>query len=57
MRTLMEIMGHASMQTTLRYADYSPDPTGGRVWVERAFARGTDRGTDRSESQVISENE
>jgi hypothetical protein len=25
------------MQTTLRYADYSPDPSGGAVWAERAF--------------------
>ena len=37
MRALMALMGHASMQTTLRYADYSPDPSGGAVWARRAF--------------------
>lgn len=37
MRALMALMGHASMQTTLRYADYSPEPSGGAVWAQRAF--------------------
>ncbi len=59
MRALMAMMGHASMQTTLRYADYAPDPTGGAVWAQRAFGealQGTLRGTQLSETQVISEN-
>lgn len=33
----MEMMGHASMATTLVYADYAPDPSGGAVWARRAF--------------------
>lgn len=37
-RIISEFMGHASIQTTMIYAHYSPDPTGGRVWVERAFS-------------------
>lgn len=37
MRALMEWMGHASIQTTMIYADYAPDPSGGRAWAERAF--------------------
>lgn len=37
MRALMEFMGHASMQTTLIYADYAPDPSGGAAWAARAF--------------------
>ena len=52
MRALMAMKGHASMQTTLRYADYSPDPSGGGVWAARAFGderRGTERGTELSE--------
>ncbi len=55
-RALMEMMGHASMQTTLRYAAYAPDPTGGAMWAQRAFGeepRGTVRGTQLTESQVI----
>ena len=31
-------MGHASMQTTLRYADYAPDPSGAAVWTQQASA-------------------
>ncbi len=56
MRALMHMMGHASMATTLRYADYSADPTGGAVWAQRAFgeeSRGTVRGTELTAHQVI----
>ncbi len=59
MRALMQMMGHASMATTLRYADYSADPTGGAVWARKAFdtpRQGTVQGTELTESQVISEN-
>jgi integrase len=56
MRALMEFMGHASMQTTLIYADYSPDPSGGVMHANRAFAvRGSTRGSNLSETQVTSE--
>jgi integrase len=51
MRPLMEFMGHAALQTTMIYAAYSPDPTGGRAWANGAFDRGTVPGTDLSESQ------
>jgi site-specific recombinase XerD len=39
MRTLQELMGHKDIQTTQRYADYSPNPAE-RTLVEAAFARG-----------------
>ncbi len=55
-RALMAMMGHATMATTLRYAAYAPDPTGGAVWAQRAFgeeSQGTVRGTELTESQVI----
>ena len=39
MRTLQEWMGHRDFKTTLIYADYAPDPAGGRAWAEKAFAR------------------
>lgn len=38
MRTLQAWMGHADIQTTMIYADYAPDATNGREWVNRAFA-------------------
>ena len=37
-RIIQAFMGHASIQTTMRYADWAPDPTGGRVWVEKTFS-------------------
>jgi integrase len=56
MRALMEFMGHATMQTTMIYADYSPDPSGGVEHANRAFgARGSPRGSNLSESEVTSE--
>ncbi len=56
MRALMQMLGHATITTTLRYADYSPDPSGGAVWARRAFgeeSHGTVHGTDLTESKVI----
>ncbi len=55
-RALMAMVGHASMQTTLRYAAYAPDPTGGAAWAQQAFgeeSRGTVRGTELTAHQVI----
>jgi Phage integrase family len=37
MRTLQEWMGHRDFTTTLIYADFAPDPTGGAAFAERAF--------------------
>jgi integrase len=37
MRTLQEWMGHRDIQTTMIYADYSPDPSQGAAWAEAAF--------------------
>jgi integrase len=39
MRTLQEWMGHRDHTTTLIYADFAPDPTGGAAFAERAFGR------------------
>jgi integrase len=55
MRTLQEWMGHRDLTTTQIYADYSPSGTEGQV-IARAFARGSNRGSNLSESEVISEN-
>jgi integrase len=37
MRTLQEWMGHRDFTTTLVYADFAPDPTGGAAFAQRAF--------------------
>ena len=37
MRTLQEWMGHRDFTTTLIYADFAPDPSGGAAFAERAF--------------------
>jgi integrase len=39
MRTLQEWMGHRDFTTTLIYADFAPDPSGGAVFAQRAFGR------------------
>jgi integrase len=39
-RTLMQWMGHANMQTTLIYADYAPDPMQGAALAAKAFGGG-----------------
>jgi Phage integrase family len=39
MRTLQEWMGHRDHTTTLIYADFAADPTGGAAFAERAFGR------------------
>ena len=37
MRTLQEWMGHKDFATTLKYADYAPDPAQGAAFAELAF--------------------
>jgi site-specific recombinase XerC len=37
MRTLQEWMGHRDFTTTLIYAEFAPDPSGGAAFVARAF--------------------
>jgi hypothetical protein len=42
-------MGHRDFTTTLIYADYAPDPSGGAAFAERAFgdSAGNARSIDR----------
>jgi integrase len=54
LRTLQEWMGHRDFKTTLIYADYAPAAHETEM-AERAFARGTNRGTNLSESASNSE--
>jgi integrase len=56
LRTLQEWMGHRDFKTTLIYADYAPAAHETEM-AERAFARGTNRGTNLSESAGTSEME
>jgi len=51
MRTLQEWMGHADYKTTLIYADYSPDERRDRDIVARAFALGSNPGSNLSATQ------
>ena len=44
LRAIQEWMGHSDSRTTQRYADYSPDPSGGAEWAARAFAQPAARG-------------
>jgi integrase len=37
LRAIQEWMGHSSLQTTLVYAHYAPDPSQGTAWARRAF--------------------
>jgi integrase len=53
MRTLQEWMGHRDLATTQIYADYAPS-AGEAAMIEAAFARGTNQGTNLSESEGIS---
>jgi hypothetical protein len=46
MRTLQEWMGHRDYTTTLVYADFAPDPSGGAALAELAFGR-TEPGVER----------
>ncbi|MEX2106536.1 MAG: tyrosine-type recombinase/integrase [Solirubrobacterales bacterium] len=55
MRTLQEWMGHRDLATTQIYADYAPSVNEGQM-IARAFARGSNPGSNLSESEVISEN-
>lgn len=53
MRTLQEWMGHRHLATTEIYADYAPSAAEGQM-IARAFARGSNPGSNLSESEVIS---
>ena len=46
MRTLQEWMGHRDYTTTLIYADFAPDQSGGAAYAERAFGEVLDPGGD-----------
>jgi integrase len=41
LRSLMEWIGHADLQTTLRYADYPPGEAAGAAFAEQAFGART----------------
>jgi integrase len=51
LRTIQEWMGHADAKTTEIYRHYAPDAIHGADLVERAFARGGNRGGILSESE------
>ena len=51
MRTLQEWMGHRDFETTLIYADYSPDDRRERDLIARAFATGNKSGNNLSETE------
>ncbi len=53
-RTLQEWMGHRDLKTTEIYADYAPSAAEGQM-IARAFARGTNPGTNLSESEGTSD--
>lgn len=42
MRTLQEWMGHRDFTTTLIYADFAPDPSGGAAFAQKAFGDSAD---------------
>jgi integrase len=48
MRTLQEWMGHRDYTTTLIYADFAPDPSGGAAFAEKAFGQHAASRTDLS---------
>lgn len=54
MRTLQEWMGHRDLATTQIYADYAPSGSEGQM-VARAFARGSNSGSNLSESEGTSD--
>ena len=54
MRTLQEWMGHRDLATTQIYADYAPSAHEAEM-VAAAFARGSNRGSNLSASQLVSE--
>ena len=54
MRTLQEWMGHRDLATTQIYADYAPSAREAEM-VAAAFARGSNRGSNLTGSQPISE--
>ena len=50
LRMLQEWMGHRDFKTTLIYADYAPSEHEAQM-AERAFASGTNSGTNLSETE------
>ena len=56
MRTLQEWMGHRDISTTERYADYAPSQHEAEL-MERAWRRGSNRGSNLSESAVTQDPE
>ena len=54
LRTLQEWMGHRDFKTTLIYADYAPSEHEAAM-AERAFAAGTNSGTNLSETEMTSD--
>jgi integrase len=54
MRTLQEWMGHRDLATTQIYADYAPSEQEGQM-VARAFARGSNSGSNLSETEGTSD--
>ncbi len=54
MRTLQEWMGHRDFTTTLVYADFAPDPSGGAAFAERAFGDSADEASRTDQSAVES---
>lgn len=54
MRTLQEWMGHRDLTTTQRYADYAPSGREAEL-IGAAFGRGSNRGSNLSEPQLISQ--
>jgi integrase len=55
MRTLQEWLGHRDLATTQIYADYAPSAAEGAM-IARAFARGSNPGSNLSESEGTSAN-
>jgi len=55
LRTLQEWMGHRDLQTTQRYADFSPSGRDAEL-IDAAFGKGSVRGSNLSESEETSDN-
>jgi integrase len=56
-RTLQEWMGHRDFTTTLIYADFAPDPSGGAAFAEKAFGTGAAHDRPQREGVGASEDE
>jgi integrase len=55
LRALQEWLGHRDPKTTEVYRHYAPDPTGAAALIERAFAAGTNSGTNLNASRSKTE--